>query len=263
MDKCISMSRPITHPPFPLTPLPLPSPTREYLAWFDGACGPVNPGGTATFGVVIKNSDGIVLLKEHGYVGHGSGMSNNVAEYAGVLQVLKYLAPRLPGRVTIHGDSNLVINQLNGKWRIRKGLYRSIAVEAKELLAHLHGLGWQITCCWIPRAQNQECDALSKKTGDRPDSTRRNVPTRQDPRDALMLGRTIKTTGITVLRAEPSRGKDWWVCRCPCGREFVAHGWNVRHGRTRNCGSDEHTAQPKPILKIDMASEPGRQAMAG
>ena len=118
MDKCISMSRPITHPPFPRSPLPLPSPTREYLAWFDGACGPVNPGGTATFGVVIKNSDGIVLLKEHGYVGHGSGMSNNVAEYAGVLHVLKYLAPRLPGRVTIHGDSNLVINQLNGRWRI-------------------------------------------------------------------------------------------------------------------------------------------------
>ena len=45
-----------------------------------------------------------------------------------------------------------------------------------------------------------------------------------DPRDALMLGRTIKTTRITVLRAEPSKGKDWWVCRCPCGREFVAHG---------------------------------------
>ena len=29
----------------------------------------------------------------------------------------------------------------------------------------------------------------------------------EDPRDALMLGRTIKTTGITVLRAEPSKGR--------------------------------------------------------
>jgi hypothetical protein len=66
-----------------------------------------------------------------------------------------------------------------------------------------------------------------------------------DPRDALMIGRTIKTTGITVLRAEPAKGKDWWLCRCPCGREFVAHGWNIRHGRTRDCGSDEHKVQPK------------------
>jgi ribonuclease HI/probable phosphoglycerate mutase len=192
-------------------------------------------------------------------------MSNNVAEYAGVLHVLKHIASRPPGRVTIHGDSKLVINQLNGKWCIRKGLYRSIALETKELLAYLKGLGWQLNLCWIPREQNRECDRLSKKgcaTQERPHSTRQEVPTRQDPRDARMLGRTIKTTGITVLRAD-LKGKDWWVYRCPCGREFVAHGWNVRHGRTRNCGSNKHTAQPKPILKIDMACEPGRQAMAG
>ena len=87
--------------------------------------------------------------------------------------------------------------------------------------------------------------------------------TDQDPRDALMLGRTIRTTGITVLRAEPSRGKDWWVCRCPCCREFVAHGWGVRHGHTRNCGSGEHDAQPHQHPVAAIASEPGRKAMAG
>ncbi len=72
-----------------------------------------------------------------------------------------------------------------------------------------------------------------------------NNPPIKFPRDVLMIGRRIKTTGITVLRAEPSKGEDWWVCRCPCGREFVAHGWGVRHGRTRNCGSDEHNEQPR------------------
>ena len=138
---------------------------NEYTAWFDGACGPVNPGGTATYGVMVKDQDGTILVWEHGLVGKGSAMSNNVAEYAGVLHILKYLAPRLPGRVTIHGDSNLVINQLNGEWRIRKGLYRSIAIETKELLASLHGLGWQVSLYWIPREQNEECDALSKKIG--------------------------------------------------------------------------------------------------
>ena len=140
------------------------------LAWFDGACEPLNPGGTASFGVIIKGEDGTVLLRDHGVVGKGKAMSNNVAEYAGVLHILKYLAPRPPGRVTIHGDSNLVISQLNGKWRIRKGLYLSIAIETKELLAYLRGLGWQIDFCWIPREQNEECDALSKKTADKPDS---------------------------------------------------------------------------------------------
>ena len=137
---------------------------NDYLAWFDGACEPVNPGGTASFGVVIKDNAGTVLVKEHGIAGKGSAMSNNVAEYAGVLHILKNLAPRPPGRVTIHGDSNLVINQLNGRWRIRKGLYLTIAIQTKELLADLRGLGWQISFCWIPREQNEECDALSKKS---------------------------------------------------------------------------------------------------
>jgi ribonuclease HI len=137
---------------------------NEYLAWFDGACEPVNPGGTASFGVLIKDNDATVLLKEHGSVGKGKDMSNNVAEYAGVRQILKYLAPRPPGRVTIHGDANLVINQLNGKWRIRKGLYLAIAIETKQLLAYLRGLGWQINLRWIPRDQNEECDRLSRTT---------------------------------------------------------------------------------------------------
>ncbi len=168
---------------------------NDYLAWFDGACGPVNPGGTATYGVMIKDRAGTVLVWEHGFVGEGSAMSNNVAEYAGVLQVLKYLAPRPPGRVTIHGDSKLVINQLNGKWRIRKGLYRSVAIETNELLAHLKGLGWQITYCWIPRAQNEECDRLSKKgchTAGKASPTQRKVRKGQDRHNTLMIGKTIK-----------------------------------------------------------------------
>jgi ribonuclease HI len=93
-----------------------------------------------------------------------------VAEYAGVRHILKYLSSRPPGRATIHGDSNLVINQLNDRWRIKKGLCISIAIETKELLAYLRGLGWQINFCWIPREQNEECDALSKKTADKQDS---------------------------------------------------------------------------------------------
>jgi probable phosphoglycerate mutase len=98
-------------------------------------------------GVVIKGEDGTVLLRDHRVIGKGKAMSNNVAEYAGVLRILKYLSSRPPGRVTIRGDSKLVINQLNGKWHIKKGLYLSIAIETNELLAYLRGLGWQISLC--------------------------------------------------------------------------------------------------------------------
>jgi ribonuclease HI len=89
-------------------------------------------------------------------------MSNNVAEYAAIIRVFEYLLSRSPGHVIVHGDSNLVINQLNGKWRVLKGLYRAVALEARELLGRLRSLGWQVELLWIPRTQNEECDALSK-----------------------------------------------------------------------------------------------------
>jgi ribonuclease HI len=141
-----------------------PAQTKEnYVAWFDGACEPVNPGGTASFGVVIKDNAGKVLLKDHGIVGKGKDMSNNVAEYAGARRILKYLSTRPPGKAVIRGDAQLIVNQLEGRWRIKRGMYVPIAMETKGLLAALRGLGWEINFCWIPREQNEECDALSKK----------------------------------------------------------------------------------------------------
>jgi ribonuclease HI len=95
-------------------------------------------------------------------VGKGEGMSNNVAEYAAVSRVFNYISSRPAAHVIIHGDSNLVINQLNGKWGVHEGLYREVALEAQQMLEHWRSLGWEVDLQWIPRVQNEECDALSK-----------------------------------------------------------------------------------------------------
>jgi ribonuclease HI len=135
---------------------------NDYLAWFDGACGPVNPGGTATSGAIVKDKAGTVLLEEVRLVGQGEGMSNNVAEYAGVIRVFNYVLSRSPGHVIIHGDSQLVINQLTGKWLVNSGLYRSAALEAQHMLELLRSQGWKVDLQWVPRTQNEECDKLAK-----------------------------------------------------------------------------------------------------
>ena len=135
---------------------------NDYIAWFDGSCGPVNPGGTATSGAIIKGKDGTVLLEEGRMVGSGSEMSSNVAEYAAIIRVFEYLVSRSPGHVIVHGDSSLVINQLNGKWAARNGLYYSAYLGARELLGHLRSLGWQVDLLWIRRTQNEGCHAVSR-----------------------------------------------------------------------------------------------------
>lgn len=127
-------------------------------AWFDGCCEPTNPGGHAAYGVVIE-CDGKTSLMTGGYVGCGSKISNNVAEYAGVIRILEALA-EIPGTATIHGDSKLVINQLGGTWKSRGGLYIPYMQRAKELLGPLKS---RVRFKWIPREQNEMCDGLSKQ----------------------------------------------------------------------------------------------------
>jgi len=127
------------------------------LAWFDGCCEPTNPGGHAAYGVVIE-VDGVTKLMTGSYVGCGSKISNNVAEYAGVIRILEELRG-IPGTAIIHGDSKLVINQLGGKWKSKGGLYVPFMKQAKALLAPIAD---RVKFKWIPREQNEMCDGLSK-----------------------------------------------------------------------------------------------------
>lgn len=136
-------------------------------AWFDGCCEPKNPGGHAAFGVVLK-VDGEVHLEHGGYVGSGAGISNNVAEYAGVNCALKAilalgdLSIETLQKIKIYGDSQLVVNQMNGIWKSRGGAYVPYMQKAKELRSQINSM-CEVKFIWIPREKNERCDFLSKK----------------------------------------------------------------------------------------------------
>ena len=138
-------------------------------AYFDGCCEPKNPGGTASYGVVVLIDGKRKWEKSeifHPEKGKENETSNNVAEYSGFIAILKYLVTngldKIP--VTIYGDSQLVLYQMFGdhvrkkKWKIKKGYYVPLAKEAKQLLYHLGYVKGQ----WIPREENTIADELSK-----------------------------------------------------------------------------------------------------
>ncbi len=132
--------------------------TRSFDVWFDGACGPVNPGGTAAFGYAVYES-GAKIGEGCGVIGAGPTMSNNVAEYCGVIEAAKFIMTIAPGAIVrFHGDSNLVVQQLSGRWKAKQGLYIPYHKEARQLCADL-----KAPFHWIPREQNVEADALSKR----------------------------------------------------------------------------------------------------
>ena len=132
--------------------------------YFDGACEPINPGGTASYGVIIFQGD--KKIWEHSNIvkfmeGGEHKTSNNVAEYKGLIAALDFLMGKQLNieEIIFYGDSSLVINQMFGEWKIKKGLYTRYAKEAKVLLRNMFP---KAKGQWIPREKNNIADKLSK-----------------------------------------------------------------------------------------------------
>lgn len=131
--------------------------------FFDGACEPCNPGGIAAYGAVIFKDDHRIWGQSEIFYpkkGREKETSNNVAKYSGFKAILDYLlASGLHLEpIEISGDSNLVIQQMFGRWKIRFGYYVPIALACKKLLSQFP----MIRGHWIPRGQNSIADELSK-----------------------------------------------------------------------------------------------------
>jgi ribonuclease HI len=127
-------------------------------AYFDGLCEP-NPGGVATYGFIVKR-DGKKIHEGHGLAGTPKTpqATNNVAEYTGLIKALEWLAgQKTKGPVVVRGDSDLIIKQVRGEYKVKSGLLAPLHGEAKELLEKLPG----VTLEWIPRDRNADADRLT------------------------------------------------------------------------------------------------------
>ena len=131
--------------------------------YIDGACEPINPGGTASYGLVIYRGKARLLAKS-AIVDTGDKMSNNVAEYAGLIAFFEWADNQLPEEAVIKSDSQLLINQMRGEWQARQGLYLPYYRKAMTyLINHTQLAGRKLyQFKWIPREENWEADRLSR-----------------------------------------------------------------------------------------------------
>lgn len=148
-----------------------------FEAYFDGACEPVNPGGTATYGAAIFQDGNRAWECAEVYCpepGDERETSNNVAEYCGLLAVLRWFADQglFEAQIIVYGDSKLVIEQMFGSWKIKKGVYVPLALAAQRLLRQFKSIKGR----WIPREKNEIADKLSKSA-----LVRKGVPFRIQP----------------------------------------------------------------------------------
>jgi ribonuclease HI len=112
-----------------------------------------NPG-PAAIGVVIEDDQGTKLRTFHRCIGV---RTNNEAEYQALIDGLKAVADWKPERLEIFLDSKLVVEQVNGTYRVKKAELRPLYDEVKHLLG---GFG-EVEITHVERENNKGADKLA------------------------------------------------------------------------------------------------------
>jgi probable phosphoglycerate mutase len=129
-------------------------PVRRLVVEADG--GSRGNPGVAGYGAVVRDAaTGTVLVERAAPLGR---QTNNHAEYRGLIAGLEAAVALAPGAdVEVRMDSQLVIEQMSGRWRTRHPDLRELAQQARDLVSRLGQVTWQ----WVPRDQNTAADRLS------------------------------------------------------------------------------------------------------
>jgi ribonuclease HI len=133
-----------------------------YLLQFDGAADP-NPGRASgayvLFGPPVRDGDWLVRnVIEEGFT-YLDRATNNEAEYTGLILGLEKALEHKVESIKIEGDSMLVVNQVQGLWRVKEP--RLVKLHARA--ASLFGKFKQKSIAHIPRESNEDADRLSKE----------------------------------------------------------------------------------------------------
>ncbi len=112
-----------------------------------------NPG-PAGLGVVIEDENGMRLRGLHRWLGV---TTNNEAEYRALIEGLRAVKDWNPDRLEIYLDSKLVVEQMNGAWKIKARELMPLNMQAKELLRQFP----DVRIAHVERSKNRGADHLA------------------------------------------------------------------------------------------------------
>ncbi len=122
-----------------------------------------NPG-PAGYGVVAKTSDNKILYQKSSYLGI---KTNNEAEYAGLISALQWLNDNYQNlninQVLINSDSQLLICQIQGLYKVKAENLKPLFAQSKNLLENIP---FSIIFKHIPREENSLADQLANQAMD-------------------------------------------------------------------------------------------------
>ena len=133
-------------------------PEQHLIAHSDGGARG-NPG-PAGYGVVIKDETGRTVASLSEYLGH---QTNNFAEYQGLIAALEYAIQHGPKALKLISDSELLVRQIKGIYKVKNAVLQDLHGRAKELIAQME---W-FSIGHAFREQNQDADRLANEAMDK------------------------------------------------------------------------------------------------
>lgn len=118
-----------------------------------------NPG-PAGYGAVIEDAQGRIVARLSDYLGR---QTNNYAEYKGLLAVLAWAVEHGAKRLRVVSDSELMVKQMKGQYKVASPGLRPLWEEAKRLAGSLDRFEMRHTL----RGGNQEADRLANEAMDK------------------------------------------------------------------------------------------------
>jgi len=133
------------------------SPRDRVVMYADG--GSRGNPGPAGYGSVVLTPDGTVLAERAASLGR---VTNNVAEYSGLIAGLEAARELGASWVDVRMDSKLVVEQMSGRWQVKHPDMKPLARKASELVRDFD----RVTFEWVPRAENTHADRLANEAMD-------------------------------------------------------------------------------------------------
>src|SRR5260370_35499175 len=139
-----------------------PAPKSQQKAWINAHCDGRHRGnsGPAGFGALIQDDQGMVLAELSEFLGI---RTNNYAEYSGLLACLQYALDHHHLRLRVVSDSELMVKQIQGKYKVNSPDLRPLWQEAKNRIAKLEA--FEISHAL--RHKNKDADRLANQAMDR------------------------------------------------------------------------------------------------
>ncbi len=180
-----------------------PAPETQPVAWranIDG--GSRGNPGPASYGVVIRDPRGEIVARLKKYIGR---TTNNVAEYYGLIAALDYAQSNSIKALRIESDSELMVKQMRGQYKVKSEDLKPLFERAKKMSATISSFRID----HVYREQNKEADALANEAMDEADGRKPASPASDETRNPKTAKQdSSKDTGPKFFNGRLLSAKD-------------------------------------------------------